>query len=124
LLSLLGWQRGLFPLWVPALLFSAFWVDATWTVLKRMYRREPFWLPHRSHLYQRLVLTGLGHGRVVLAEYALMLLCSLSVLLPLWAGLGYNPAIACAWLVLYIIGLPLLESLLATRQAPIKTQVD
>lgn len=115
ILSLLGWQRGLFPLWVPAILFSPFWVDATYTVLKRMIYRERFWLPHRQHLYQRLVLSGLGHRPVVVLEYALMLLCALSILLPLWAGLGYNLAAPCGWVLLYIIGLPLLETRLSKQ---------
>lgn len=112
LLSLLGWQRELFPLWVPAILFSPFWVDATYTVLKRMYGRQRFWLPHRGHFYQRLVLSGLGHRRVVLLEYALMLLCSLSILLPLWVGLGYNLVVPWAWVLIYLIGLSLLEKIL------------
>jgi len=115
LFSLLGWQRGLFPLWAPALLFSPFWVDATYTVLKRITRRERFWLPHRSHFYQRLVLSGLGHKRVVAAEYALMLLCSLSLLLPVWAGLGYNSLVAFIWVGVYGAGIVVLEVWLARR---------
>ena len=113
--SLLGWQRGLFPLWVPAVLFSPFWVDATYTVLKRMFRHEQFWLPHRQHIYQRLVLGGRGHRPVVLLEYLLMLACALSIVLPLWAGLGYNSAVPCGWALLYIIGLPLLETRLSKQ---------
>ena len=107
--SLLGWEHGLFPLWVPAVLFSPFWIDATYTVFKRVHRHERIWLPHRSHIYQRLVLTGLGHTKVVMAEYVLMLLCALSILLPLWLGLGYNLLVPVTWAVIYAIGLPLLE---------------
>jgi len=115
LFSLIGWQRGLYPLWVPALLFSPFWVDATYTVLKRMLRRERFWLPHRTHFYQRLVLSGLSHTRVVLAEYVAMVLASTSVMLPLWAGLGYNLLTPCIWLGVYGVGILLLEVWLARR---------
>jgi UDP-N-acetylmuramyl pentapeptide phosphotransferase/UDP-N-acetylglucosamine-1-phosphate transferase len=115
-ISLLGWQRGLFPLWVPAVLFSPFWIDATYTVLKRMARGERFWLAHRSHFYQRLVLSGLSHRQVVLAEYALMLAGAASVVLPVWLGLGYNWLIPILWLGVYGVMLPLLERHLAMHR--------
>jgi len=117
LFSLTGWQRGLYPLWVPALLFSPFWVDATYTVLKRMARRERFWLPHRSHFYQQLVLTGLSHTRVVIAEYVAMVLVSLSVLLPVYTDLGYNQAVPLIWAGLYGVGVLVLERWLARRKS-------
>jgi UDP-N-acetylmuramyl pentapeptide phosphotransferase/UDP-N-acetylglucosamine-1-phosphate transferase len=115
-ISLLGWQRGLFPLWVPAVLFSPLWVDATYTVVRRMARGERFWLPHRSHFYQRLVLSGLSHRQVVLAEYALMLACAASVVLPVWLGLGYNRLSPILWMGVYGAMLPLLERHLATHR--------
>jgi len=117
LFSLIGWQRGLYPLWVPALLFSPFWVDATYTVLKRMARRERFWLPHRSHFYQRLVLSGLSHTQVVMAEYALMFLASISVLLPVYTDLGYNQFVPLFWAGGYGVGVVLLERWLAHRKS-------
>jgi UDP-N-acetylmuramyl pentapeptide phosphotransferase/UDP-N-acetylglucosamine-1-phosphate transferase len=71
-LSLLGAQRGLFPLWVAWLAFSPFIVDATWTLLRRLVRGERLWEAHRSHHYQRLVLAGWGHRKTVLWAYVLM----------------------------------------------------
>jgi UDP-N-acetylmuramyl pentapeptide phosphotransferase/UDP-N-acetylglucosamine-1-phosphate transferase len=67
-----GSALGLFPLWVGWLAFSPFIVDATWTLVRRIIRRESFWRPHRSHHYQRLALAGWGHRRVLLWSYALM----------------------------------------------------
>jgi len=81
-LGLLGWQRGLWPLWYPALVFSPFIVDASITLAKRVLRGERFWEAHRSHYYQRLVQMGWGHRRTALAEYALMLICGFAAL---WA---------------------------------------
>jgi UDP-N-acetylmuramyl pentapeptide phosphotransferase/UDP-N-acetylglucosamine-1-phosphate transferase len=71
-LSLWGSQRGLFPLWAAWLAFSPFIVDATWTLLRRLARRERIWEPHRSHHYQRLVLAGWGHRKTVLRGYLVM----------------------------------------------------
>lgn len=54
---------------LPALLLlvSAFLLDAGWTLLLRLWRREPFWQAHSQHLYQRLIRTGQSHARVCLA---------------------------------------------------------
>jgi UDP-N-acetylmuramyl pentapeptide phosphotransferase/UDP-N-acetylglucosamine-1-phosphate transferase len=46
------------------LMVAPFVVDATFTFSRRLARRERLALAHRSHLYQRLVITGLGHGTV------------------------------------------------------------
>lgn len=74
-LGLVGWQLGIWTLWFPGLVFSPFIVDATVTLLRRLLRGEKIWRPHREHYYQRLVLSGWGHRRTVLAEYAVMVLC-------------------------------------------------
>jgi UDP-N-acetylmuramyl pentapeptide phosphotransferase/UDP-N-acetylglucosamine-1-phosphate transferase len=73
--SLIGAKDGLFPLWVAWLAFSPFIVDATWTLLRRLYHRQPVWQAHRSHHYQRLVLAGWSHRRTVLRAYLLMAAC-------------------------------------------------
>jgi UDP-N-acetylmuramyl pentapeptide phosphotransferase/UDP-N-acetylglucosamine-1-phosphate transferase len=75
--GLLGWQRGLWPLWFPAAVFSPFIVDASATLVKRILCGERFWEPHREHYYQRLVRLGWGHRKTALAEYALMLFCGM-----------------------------------------------
>lgn len=74
-LGLLGWQRGDWPWWFPALVFSPFVVDATVTLLKRLLRGEKVWQAHRSHYYQRLVQMGWGHRATALAEYGMMFFC-------------------------------------------------
>ena len=48
-----------------------FLFDTSWTLLRRLRRRENVFEAHRSHLYQRLVATGLGH-RVVAGFYLLL----------------------------------------------------
>ena len=70
--SLWGAQERIFPLWMALLVFSPFIVDATVTLIRRALRRERVWLAHRDHYYQRLVLSGWGHRKVVLCEYLVM----------------------------------------------------
>ena len=101
-MSLIGWQKQLYSIWVPILIFTPFWVDATYTLITRILRKEKFWLPHRSHFYQRLVLMGLGHKKVVLLEYGLMALCAGSALMALHKGMGYNETVPAVWALLYI----------------------
>jgi UDP-N-acetylmuramyl pentapeptide phosphotransferase/UDP-N-acetylglucosamine-1-phosphate transferase len=40
-------------------------VDATWTLLRRVLRGEPFWAAHRSHFYQRATDNGFTVPQVV-----------------------------------------------------------
>ena len=70
-------RAGFFPLWVGAVVFSPFIVDATWTVVRRTLSGKRPWQAHREHFYQRLVRLGWGHKRTALWSYALMLKCSL-----------------------------------------------
>jgi len=79
-LGALGTVEGLWPFWFPLLVFSAFWVDASITLTRRMLRGEKFWKPHRMHYYQRLVQMGWGHRKTALAEYVLMLGCAAAAL--------------------------------------------
>ncbi|MEM7360983.1 MAG: glycosyltransferase family 4 protein [Pseudomonadota bacterium] len=59
------------------LLFGVFVFDASLTILRRILRREQFWLPHRSHYYQRLALCGFDHAKIVTSMIILMVICSL-----------------------------------------------
>jgi UDP-N-acetylmuramyl pentapeptide phosphotransferase/UDP-N-acetylglucosamine-1-phosphate transferase len=81
-LSVWGIRDGVFPVWVPVLVFAPFIVDATITLLRRIQRREAIWQAHRTHYYQRIVTRlGWDHRRTVLAEYMLMAGTSSSALL-------------------------------------------
>lgn len=103
-----GWQRELWPLWFPLLVFSPFAVDATLTLARRLLRGERFWEAHHDHYYQRLVRMGWGHRRTALAEYGLMIACTAAGLsgvalgkgavLPLLTGIVLFYALAIAWL--------------------------
>lgn len=72
IMILWGARAGLMGLWTGALAFSPFIVDATWTLLARAARRERIWEAHRSHHYQRLILSGWSRRKVLGRAYLLM----------------------------------------------------
>ena len=49
-------------LWIWIALFSLFWVDATYTLLKRILQGKNPTQAHKEHFYQRLVQYGWSHG--------------------------------------------------------------
>jgi Fuc2NAc and GlcNAc transferase len=89
-LALCGVVRHGMPWGAFVLVLGPFIADASWTLLRRMLRREQWWRPHRSHFYQRAVLAGWEHRQVsasVLAASVLLgLLGTLEVALqePRW----------------------------------------
>lgn len=102
--SLKGFSDVLYPWWVPVLVFSPFWLDASLTLLRRLCRGEKVWLPHRQHLYQRWVMAGCSHRQVLAAYLLVMLACAASVLV--WqAGAGrYNEkGFLYCWLGFYLV---------------------
>ncbi|HEB87840.1 MAG TPA: glycosyltransferase family 4 protein [Gammaproteobacteria bacterium] len=72
--------KEIFPLWIGILVFSPFILDASLTLLRRAIKGEKVWQAHRSHLYQRLVLSGWSHKRTVVMEYGIMLVCAVLAL--------------------------------------------
>jgi UDP-N-acetylmuramyl pentapeptide phosphotransferase/UDP-N-acetylglucosamine-1-phosphate transferase len=72
---LLGWcllQLAYDKQFAAALLLPLYYLaDATVTLFRRMIRREPFWLAHRSHFYQQATDNGFTVLRVVGEVFAL-----------------------------------------------------
>lgn len=91
-----GWARGSWPAWYPIVVFSPFIVDATFTLLARIFRRERFWEAHRQHAYQLLVQRGMGHRRLAMLSYGIMAVTGVTawVLLELNAMAGWFGAVA------------------------------
>ena len=100
-LSLWGARDGVFPFWIALLIFSPFTVDATATLLRRLGRGERVWQAHKSHYYQRLVLSGWGHRKTVLYEYVLMLACGLSALFARQLNTSGQAALILFWCLAY-----------------------
>jgi UDP-N-acetylmuramyl pentapeptide phosphotransferase/UDP-N-acetylglucosamine-1-phosphate transferase len=72
-LGILGTRQSVWPWVFPLLVFSPFIVDASVTLIRRALRSEKVWQAHRSHYYQRVVLSGASHRQLALAAYVLML---------------------------------------------------
>ena len=53
---------GLWPLVVILPLY--YWADSGVTLARRVIKGEKFWLPHRSHFYQRAILSGASHNTI------------------------------------------------------------
>jgi len=68
--------------------------DAAFTFLRRTVRRENVFAPHRSHLYQRLVIVGYSHRNVTLLYTVLAALGGLLVIAWLREMPGASLAIA------------------------------
>jgi UDP-N-acetylmuramyl pentapeptide phosphotransferase/UDP-N-acetylglucosamine-1-phosphate transferase len=101
-LGLTGWQYGVWSLWVPLLVFSPFIVDASVTLARRLLRGEKFWQAHRSHYYQRLVLSGWSHRRTALAEYGVMVCCGCGALAFQLASDNVRFAIVGIWTLAFL----------------------
>lgn len=101
-LIVLGCRDGVFDVWVPFILFSPFILDATVTLIRRAWQREKIWVAHRTHYYQRLVLSGWGHRKTVLAEYAIMVLCGGFAMLYQHAAEEWQMSILGGWVMLFV----------------------
>lgn len=116
---LLGSQERLFDIWVPLIIFSPFIVDATVTLLRRVFMRERIWEAHRSHFYQRVVLLGWGHRKTVLAEYGVMLVCATLAWLYQFGSDQLRMGILLGWGLLFtglMVGVMMAERAMREKQ--------
>lgn len=106
-ISLRGWHVGLWSLAVPVALFVPFWADATFTLVRRVLHGHSPVKAHRDNLYQRLVLTGLGHRGLFtwiigwnivsgIVAYSLQFATTSSATLKLVIAAAYGFAYICA----------------------------
>jgi UDP-N-acetylmuramyl pentapeptide phosphotransferase/UDP-N-acetylglucosamine-1-phosphate transferase len=102
-LGLHGALSGAWPIALPIVVFSPFIADATVTLARRMLRGEPFWKAHRTHHYQRLVLSGWPPRRVALCAYALMLAAAASALVARGSEAYVQLAIIAGWAAVYAV---------------------
>ena len=72
--------------WTPtsvylgALIILPFLTDVLLTLLRRTLKQENLLQPHREHLYQRAITSGVSHVRISLIYYAAVILCALLAL--------------------------------------------
>lgn len=98
-LAAMLWRHDPISLWSALILSSAFIIDASLTLLQRMWRGRRWYTAHREHAYQWLVRSGLSHRQVTL----LYLAWNVLVALPLAIATLYWPRIAPGLLVLTLV---------------------
>ncbi len=67
-IGIVGVQQGVWGGLFPFVIFAMFWVDATFTLFKRMLKREAFWRPHNTHWYQKAIRAGNSHRNLLLVH--------------------------------------------------------
>ena len=93
--------RATLDIGASCLVFAPFILDATVTLARRALAGERVWSAHRSHHYQRLVLSGLSHARVLSWEVALMVVSGAAALVYASAPGAVRAAILAGMLVLF-----------------------
>lgn len=97
-----GWAAHAWPVWFPFLVSAPFFLDATVTILRRMFSGEAFWRAHREHYYQRLIRSGWSHRRTALCEYLLMGAGAvLAIAMLSWSTAAQYVALACVAMVYF-----------------------
>ncbi len=66
------------PFIVALMLYGLFWFDATITLIRRIFIGQKWYMPHKSHAYQRLHQAGFSHLEV--AGYASLVNVALAFL--------------------------------------------
>ncbi len=105
-LSLLATKAApeLFCCWL--ILLGVFVVDATFTLLRRIFRREKFYQAHRSHAYQHAAICHASHVKVSLAVAGINLIWLLPIAIIVVLGwisgfigviFAYVPLFGLAW---------------------------
>jgi hypothetical protein len=61
------------------------------------------WHAHREHYYQRLVLTGWGHRKTMVAEYGLMLATGATAVLYVHGTESVRLGLLSLWVIGYIV---------------------
>ncbi|MFH1476674.1 MAG: glycosyltransferase family 4 protein [Verrucomicrobiota bacterium] len=78
--------------------------DAVFTFVRRLCRGEKVWVAHRSHLYQRLIISGLSHG-LVSGLYIGLALLGLALAVALVRGWPCLAAVGAVFVVVAALSL-------------------
>ena len=114
-LGVTGWTNGLWPVWLPILVFSPFIADASVTLVKRTLRGEKIWQAHREHYYQRVVQSGFGHRNTALLGYILMFAAGISAIWAMRQDAAVQLGVGTAWGTFYLIVMLVSERYLERR---------
>jgi len=65
-LAIYGWHTDVISLALSILIMSVFIIDATLTLIARVFAGERWYTAHNQHVYQRLIAQGGSHSRILM----------------------------------------------------------
>jgi hypothetical protein len=71
--------------------------------LQRLFRGERVWQPHREHIYQKMVISGLGHSTVALIYGACSAILVIFLVSTLIYSLNFENSVLGAAAVLTVL---------------------
>lgn len=102
-LVLYGLRAGVMDLAMAILIMAVFVIDATLTLLTRAIRGERWYTAHNQHIYQRLIVQGWSHRRVLVVYQGINVLIILPAIVLAYVYPQY--AIVITGLVLLLLGI-------------------
>jgi len=98
-----GSKLGCVNFWVLMIIFSPFVADSSVTLLIRVWRKEKIWEAHNTHLYQQMVLKGIGYKKTLLIQTILMLFSSSTAIIMYIYEYKFLSVAVVACLIFYFI---------------------
>lgn len=99
-MAVYGLQSGAISLSLSVLIMSVFLVDATLTLVARVFAGERWYTAHNQHVYQQLITKGWSHSRVLLLYQSMNLVLVLPAIVLAALYTQYATVIACLTLIL------------------------
>jgi UDP-GlcNAc:undecaprenyl-phosphate/decaprenyl-phosphate GlcNAc-1-phosphate transferase len=78
-IGIIGWNKNFWPIWTPFILILPFLADTGVILLERIFKGQKFWLAHKNHYYQRLIIDGWSHRKTSLFYYFLFIINALYI---------------------------------------------
>ncbi len=105
------------PVEPVAMALALFVLDATLTLLRRVAAGEKWYTPHRTHLYQRPVVLGVGHRPVLLVATGAMVIVAGCAVAWSAASLQARLLLAVTPVLLYLAGRVLVARMARARRS-------
>ena len=105
-ISLMGLKTAsMITFFVPILILGIPILDTLFAIIRRIIKKQPVYLPDKSHLHHQLLNLGLSHRNTVLAIYGMNILFSISSIIYLLNNktLGKYVYVATFLLVVWIV---------------------
>lgn len=109
-LAVIGAERGV-PAFMTVLLLASSLGDAALTLVRRAFKRERLFSPHRTHYYQRLTSLGLSHKQVTLLEYLIAMLLGVSAILAFQQEWSFVTFLSVIWIGFFLWALAKIRSM-------------